>query len=333
MSEIYDLLVRHGTVILFLVAFIDRIGIPLPSAPWLLAAGAMAVAGKINWLTALVAAAFGGLLADMIWFYLGRHFGKSVLGFLCRISFEPDSCARRTQNLYTRYGMRGLVASKFIPGLSTLAPPLAGNSGISTPRFFFFDGLSSMLHAACLILVGVLFSRQLEQIINALVGLGNSAVGVIAGLAALYISYKYFQRCRLLRELRMARITVDELHQQQEAGEKPMILDLRPHIELEQDPSLIRGAIHMTMDEVEQRHQEIPRDRDIILYCSCPNEVSSAKVALNLHRKGIARVRPLLGGIDAWRERNYPTDLWVVRVASPPITNFMSEGTKPKTNS
>jgi membrane protein DedA with SNARE-associated domain/rhodanese-related sulfurtransferase len=329
MSEIYDLLVRHGPVILFLVAFIDRIGIPLPSAPWLLAAGAMAVAGKINWLTALVAAAFGGLLADMIWFYLGRHFGKSVLGFLCRISFEPDSCARRTQNLYTRYGMRGLVASKFIPGLSTLAPPLAGNSGISTPRFFFFDGLSSMLHAACLILVGVLFSRQLEQIINALVGLGNSAVGVIAGLAALYISYKYFQRCRLLRELRMARITVDELHQQQEAGEKPMILDLRPHIELEQDPSLIRGAIHMTMDEVEQRHQEIPRDRDIILYCSCPNEVSSAKVALNLHRKGIVRVRPLLGGIDAWRERNYPTELWVVRVASPPITNFMSEGTNP----
>jgi membrane protein DedA with SNARE-associated domain/rhodanese-related sulfurtransferase len=328
MSEIYDLLVRHGTVILFVVVFIDRIGVPLPSAPWLLAAGALAVASKMNWLTALVAAAFGGLLADMIWFYLGRHFGKSVLGFLCRISFEPDSCARRTQNLYTRYGMRGLVVSKFIPGLSTLAPPLAGNSGISTPRFIFFDGLSSMLHAACLILVGVLFSRQLEQIISALAGLGHGAIGVVAGLVALYIGYKYFQRYRLLHELRMARITVDELHQQQEAGEKPMILDLRPHIELAQNPSLIRGAIHMAMDEVEHRHQEIPRDRDIILYCSCPNEVSSAKVALNLHRKGIARVRQLQGGIDAWRERNYPTDLWVVRVASPPIANSMSELTK-----
>jgi rhodanese-related sulfurtransferase len=189
--------------------------------------------------------------------------------------------------------------------------------------------LGSALHGACFILVGVLFSRQLEQIINALVGLGHGAIGVIAGLAALYIGYKYFQRYRVLHELRMARITVDELHQKQEAGEKPMILDLRPHIELEQDHSLIRGAIHMTMDEVEHRHQEIPRDRDIILYCSCPNEVSSAKVALNLHRKGIVRVRPLLGGIDAWRERNYPTELWVVRVASPPITNFMSEGTNP----
>jgi rhodanese-related sulfurtransferase len=151
---------------------------------------------------------------------------------------------------------------------------------------------------------------------------------VIAGLVALYIGYKYFQRYRLLRELRMARITVDELHQQQEAGEKPIILDLRPHIELDQDPSLIRGAIHMSMDEVEHRHHEIPRDRDIILYCSCPNEVSSAKVALRLHRKGIARVRPLLGGIDAWRERNYPTELRVVRVASPPITNSVNEGLK-----
>jgi membrane protein DedA with SNARE-associated domain len=328
MRDIYELLVRHGTVILFFVVFIDRIGIPLPSAPWLLAAGALAVAGKIDWLTALVAATFGGLLADVIWFYLGRHYGKSVLGFLCRISFEPDSCARRTQNLFTRYGMRGLVVSKFIPGLSTLAPPLAGNSRVSTSRFFFFDGLSSVLHGGCFILLGVLFNRQLEQIIHALVGLGHGAIGVVAGLAALYISFKYFQRHRLLRELRMARITVDELHQKQEAGEKPMILDLRPHIELAQNPSLIRGAIHMTMDEVEHRHQEIPSDRDIILYCSCPNEVSSAKVALNLHRKGIARVRPLLGGIDAWRERNYPTEMWVGRVASPPTTSFISEGTK-----
>jgi membrane protein DedA with SNARE-associated domain/rhodanese-related sulfurtransferase len=328
MSEIYELLVRHGTVILFLVVFTDRIGIPLPSAPWLLAAGALAVGGRINWLTALVAATLGGLLADMIWFYLGRHYGNRVLGLLCRISLEPDSCARRTQNLHTRYGMRGLMVSKFIPGLSTLAPPLAGNSGMSAPRFLFFDGLSSALHGGCFISVGVLFSRQLQQIINALVGLGQGAVGVVAGLVALYISYKYFQRYRLLRELRMARITVDELHQKQEAGEKPIILDLRPHVELAQNPSLIRGAIHMTMDEVEHRYQEIPRDRDVILYCSCPNEVSSAKVALNLHRKGIARVRPLLGGIDAWRERNYPTELWVVSVANPPTTNFMSEGTR-----
>ena len=165
-------------------------------------------------------------------------------------------------------------------------------------------------------LLGVLFTHQLDQVIAALASLGGNALGVVAGLAALYIGYKYFQRHRLLRELRMARITVDELHQKQEAGERPLIIDLRSSEELEHDPSMIRGARHTTLDEMERREQEIPRDRDIILYCSCPNEVSSARMALQLRRKGITRVRPLLGGIDAWRERNYPTELRAVGVVS-----------------
>jgi membrane protein DedA with SNARE-associated domain/rhodanese-related sulfurtransferase len=308
MNEILELLVRHGATILFATVFVEQIGIPLPAAPWLLASGALIGAGKLNWWIVLSAATFGSLLGDLIWFYLGRHYGNRVLGLLCHVSLEPDSCTRRMQNLFTRYGMRGLVLAKFIPGLGTLAPPLAGNSGVSTIRFIFFDGLSSVLYTGCFILVGVLFSQQLEQIINALAGLGRGAIGVVAGLAALYIAFKYLQRQRLLRELRMARITVEELYQKQEAGEHPVILDLRQLVEHELNPTVIRGALHMTTDEVEHRHEEIPRDRDIILYCSCPNEVASAGVALHLHRKGISRVRPLLGGFDAWKERNYPTE-------------------------
>ena len=213
--------------------------------------------------------------------------------------------------------MPGIVVAKFIPGLSTLAPPLAGNSGVSTRRFLFFDGLSSVMYEGCFIFAGVLFSSQLEQVFIALNGLGRSAFGVFVGAAVCYIGYKYYRRRRLLNDLRMAKITVDELHQKLEAGERPIILDLRSLAELEQNPTLIRGARHATADEIEsQRQEEIPRDRDIILYCSCPNEVSSARAALQLRRKGIVRVRPLLGGIDAWRERNYPTELWAVGVAS-----------------
>jgi len=328
MNETLEFLVRHGATVLFVAVFVDQMGVPLPAVPWLLAAGALAGAGKMNWVAALSAATFGSLSADMIWFYLGRYRGQRVLNLLCRISLEPDSCVRRTENLFTRYGMRGVVVAKFIPGLSTLLPPLAGNAGVSTSRFVFFDGLSSLLYGGGFMLAGVLFSHQLQQLINALGGLGRSALGVVAGLVALYIGYKYFQRQRLLKELRMARITVDELHQRQEAGENPIILDLRSQIELEQDPSLIRGALRMTMDEVQHRHQEIPRDRDIILYCSCPNEVSSARVALQLHRKGISRVRPLLGGIDAWRDRNYPVELHVVGVTSTEFL-FMESGAPP----
>ena len=138
----------------------------------------------------------------------------------------------------------------------------------------------------------------------------------MTGLAALYVGYKYVQGRRLLSGLRMARITVDELLQKQEAGENPVILDLRSHLAMKHNPLRIRAALHMTMEEVQLREQEIPRDRDIILYCSCPNEESSARVALSLHRKGILRVRPLLGGLDAWQERNYPTELHTVERAS-----------------
>jgi membrane protein DedA with SNARE-associated domain/rhodanese-related sulfurtransferase len=308
MNETLEFLVRHGAIVLFAAVFVEQIGIPLPAAPWLLAAGALAGAGKMNWLVALGASVTGSLLADLVWFYLGRRYGSRVLAILCRVSLEPDSCVRNTSNLFDRYGLPGLIPAKFIPGLGTLGPPLAGYSGASVPRFVLFDGLSALLHEGGFILAGWLFSRQLEQILNALGRMGGDALVLFLALAALYIGYKAFQRQRILRELKLSRITVDELRRKQEAGEQPVILDLRSRIELEHNPALIFGALHMSMEEVESRHLEIPRDREIILYCSCPNEVSSARMAMRLHRKGILRVRPLLGGIDAWRERNYPME-------------------------
>ena len=209
-----------------------------------------------------------------------------------------------------------LIVAKFIPGLSTLVPPLAGISGVGAPRFFFFDGLGSLLYAGCFVPLGVLFSRQLEQVIAALASLGSGALGLVAGLAALYIGYKYFQRRRLLSELRTARITVDELYQKLEAGENPIVLDLRPLAEVERNPLLIRGARHMTMDEVPVASTRFLAT--VILFSIVPDrtKASSARLALLLRRTGILRVRPLLGGIDAWRERNYPTDVRAVGMGS-----------------
>src|SRR5262245_39102684 len=149
MSEILDFLTRHGPLVIFLVLFIEQVGVPLPAAPWLLAAGALAGAGKLNAVSALAAGTFGSLVADVIWFYLGRRYGHRVLKLICRISLERDSCVRRTQDVFTRYGMRGVIASKFIPGLSTLAPPMAGSSNVGAGRFFIFDGLGSLLYVAC----------------------------------------------------------------------------------------------------------------------------------------------------------------------------------------
>src|SRR6185369_569347 len=143
MNETLEFLVRHGAAVLFAAVFVEQMGLPLPAAPWLLAAGALTATDRMNWVVALGAASLGSVLADLIWFYLGRYGGQRVLNLLCRISLEPDSCVRRTQDVFTRYGMRGVIAAKFIPGLSTLAPPLAGHAGVSAPRFLFFDGLGS----------------------------------------------------------------------------------------------------------------------------------------------------------------------------------------------
>jgi rhodanese-related sulfurtransferase len=202
-----------------------------------------------------------------------------------------------------------VVVAKFVPGMSTVAPPLAGMAGVPVGQFLLFDGFGALLYGGSLLCLGYLFSTQIEQIGAAMSHVGGGALSFMLGLAALYVAYKYWQRRSLLRELRMARITVAELRQKLEAGENPVILDLRSKAELERDPSVIQGAIHLLLDEIEARRHEFPHDRDIIVYCSCPNEATAAKVALLLQRHGFTRVRPLLGGIDAWREGNHPMEV------------------------
>jgi membrane protein DedA with SNARE-associated domain/rhodanese-related sulfurtransferase len=306
MNDSTQFLLNHGASIVFAAVFLEQLGLPLPAVPVLLAAGGLSATGQFSPLLGLGVVVLACLVADTFWFYLGRYRGHRVLGLLCRISLEPDSCVRRTQNMFTRHGLRGVVVAKFVPGLSTVAPPLAGMSGVKVGPFLLADGLGSILYGGAFIFLGYLFSDQLAKIAAALAGVGGSALALVIGLAAAYIGFKYWQRRRILRELRMARITVAELRRKQEAGEDLIILDLRPGVDLDLDPYFIRGAVHLAVEEVESRHHEIPRDREVIVYCSCPNEVSSARVALLLHRKGVTRVRPLLGGIDAWREMDYP---------------------------
>src|SRR5262249_28302499 len=182
-------------------------------------------------------------------------------------------------------------------------------------RFFLVDGLGSLLYGICFIGLGFLFSSQIHQIGSAIGQLGGGALGLLFRLAPIYIGCQILRRRLRSRRQAVARVTPEELRQKQTSGENLVILDLRSPTELELDPSIIQGAIHLAVTEVENRHGEIPRDRDVIVYCSCPNEVTSARVALLLRRKGITRVRPLLGGIDAWREQNYP-----MQTFSPAVT-------------
>jgi membrane protein DedA with SNARE-associated domain/rhodanese-related sulfurtransferase len=309
-NETSRYLISHGLPFIFVAVFVDQIGIPIPAAPWLLAAGALAAAGKFPWVMAIGLSMLACLIADFIWFYLGRYRGMQVLGFLCRVSLEPDTCVRRTVNVFTRYGWRGIIIAKFVPGMSTVTPPLAGMSKITGGQFLFFDVISSLLYSGGFMLLGYIFSNEISQIAAGMQSFGGDALIVILAILVAYIAYKYWQRQRLLRELRMAKISVNELGQMLDSGEKPLILDVRPVPELEEDPSIIRGAVHLSIDDLDKRHPELPRDKDIVIYCDCPNEVSSAKIALMLRHRGFTRVRPLLGGIDAWRKGKYPMGVW-----------------------
>lgn len=320
MTETISLLAQHGLLIVFAIVLLEQLGLPLPAPPVLLAAGALSAAGQFNVWLGIVVTMFACLIADYVWFYLGRRRGGTVLGWLCRISLEPDSCVRRTQNMFTRHGMRVLVLAKFIPGLSTIAPPLAGMSGVGTGRFLLLDGAGALLYGAVCFFLGRCFSNQLGQILQALSHIGAGALALLISVFALYIGFKFWQRQRLLRELRAARITVDELYQQLAAGGSPLIFDLRARAELESDPAVIQGAIHLDFEALEKRHHEFPRDQDIVMYCSCPNEVTSAKAAQALRRKGFTRVRPLLGGIDSWRQRNYPVESYALK--PPEVSGF-----------
>jgi membrane protein DedA with SNARE-associated domain/rhodanese-related sulfurtransferase len=304
----FDFLAEHGASVLFWVVFVGQLGFPFPAIPLLVAAGALVGAGKMSLATALLMPVAASLPPDLAWYYLGRQKGGKVLGFLCRLSLEPDSCVRDTENVFHRTGPRALLFAKFIPGFSIVASPLAGIVGMSAATFVAYDIGGAVIWAAVSTGVGALFNNQLEQ----LVALFDQAGGLLLAILFLgmagFIAYKFYHRQKFLRHLRMARISADELKQRMDAGDAISVVDVRNPFALDLDPESIPGAINFTLEDIEHRHHEIPRDRDIVLYCTCPNEISSARTAFLLKRKGIHRVRPLEGGLDAWRERKFPLE-------------------------
>jgi membrane protein DedA with SNARE-associated domain len=268
MTESVQFLIRHGYTVIFAFVLAEQLGFPLPAIPVLLAAGAVAGAGHLNFGFVLAAAIAASLLADSFWYELGRRRGIKVLQLLCRISLEPDSCVRRTEDVFIRHGARSLLVAKFIPGINTAAPPLAGIFRMKYSRFLAFDSAGAFLWAGGFLGLGWLFSDQLERVADWAAQLGGWLLVILVGGAAGYIVWKYYQRQKFLRELRIARITAQELKQKIDAGEAVVVVDLRHRIDFEAEPEAIPGALHVPPEELEQRHGEIPRDRELILYCT-----------------------------------------------------------------
>lgn len=268
MDEAVSYLIRRGYAVLFVWVTAEQFALPVPSEPVLLAAGALARAGRLTLPVAVLVAVAGALVADVVWYEIGRTRGSRVLRFLCRISLERDSCVRQSQERFARHGARALLVAKFVPGLNTVAQPLAGILGVPRRRFLLFDGLGAMLWAGSYMTLGYVFGDQLERV--ALYGdrLGTWLIVLLLAALVLYVGVKYVRRQRFIRQLRIARITPAELKAKLDAGDPVMIVDLRHSLDFAADPAVVPGAIHLTPDEVERRAAEIPRDREVVLYCT-----------------------------------------------------------------
>ena len=308
MHATLDFLIHHGYWVLLGWVFLEQLGLPVPSLPVLLAAGALAGNGRMSFWASLLLVTLGALSADSAWFQLGRRKGIRVLQFLCKISLEPDSCVRRTEGIFAKQGARSLLLAKFIPGLGTVAPPLAGIFHMRARRFLLYDAAGSAIWGIVLLGTGYIFSSQIEKIAEQAERLGKWLGVVVVGILVAYIAYKYIARQRFLRELRIARISVQELKALIDDGEEVVVVDLRHALDFEADPEKIPGAFRMDSEELESKSDQLPRDHDVVLYCTCPNEATSAKTALLLRKQGIRKIRPLQGGLDAWRQSGYPVE-------------------------
>lgn len=268
MNKLTDLVLRYGMTFLFLNVFLGQAGVPIPTLPTIVVAGALAADGKMSWVAVLALTFIATVLADLIWFYLGRWYGQRILKLLCKVSLSPDSCVRQTERFFDRWGLSSLLFAKFIPGFSTVAPPLAGGSGATLLRFLIFTAGGTLLWAGTAFLGGFIFHSAIERVLTFLTSLGSWALVLGGALLALYIIFKWNERRRFYKALRMARITVDELHRLMKEGKPPLVADVRTGPGRARDPRRIPGAIVLDTENLDAQIRDLPTKREIILYCT-----------------------------------------------------------------
>jgi membrane protein DedA with SNARE-associated domain len=268
MKSALAFVLHHGYLVVGLVAFVDQFGIPFPAVPFLVAAGALARSGQLSLLPVGLVAVMAAIAAHGIWYEAGRRGGGDVLGFMCRLALEPDVCVRRGHDFFARWGAGAVVLSNLVPGIGVVAQPIAGTMRMSRALFLGLNLLGALLWAGLPLALGYWFSAQVESILAAGAQLRGSAVVLLAGAFLAYLGWKLLRRRLLYRELRLARITPEELWQRLEQQEPLVVLDLRHALEFAADPRTIPGALRMSPDELDQRYKEIPRDREVVLYCS-----------------------------------------------------------------
>jgi membrane protein DedA with SNARE-associated domain/rhodanese-related sulfurtransferase len=306
--NLVSVIAQQGLWLVFANVLLQQLGVPVPAEPTLVVAGSLAARGLLP-LPGLVGVTWlAVLIADSTWYWMGRRYGNQVLRVVCRLALSPDSCVRTTEQTFSHWGLKSLAVAKFIPGFSMVAPPMAGAMRVSWSSFLLFDLMAAVLWSSVGIGAGLIFYRQVDRILAALAGLGGWAPAVGVSLLAAFVSWKWVQRRRFYRTLRMARISVDELKRLIDVGARPVIFDVRTAAARERDPQRIPGAIALELAQVDGVVAELPDEREVILYCNCPSEASAARIARLLMDRGVRLVRPLAGGLQAWIDAGFKAE-------------------------
>jgi membrane protein DedA with SNARE-associated domain/rhodanese-related sulfurtransferase len=299
MHQLILLMAQYGLLVVFAGVLLDEGGLPIPCFPILVVAGAATVTGHYSLLLVIAIAVTACVLADLFWYWAGKRYGRRILSLLCRISLAPDSCVRQTENLFSRVGPWSLLFVRYVPGLTNITVAMAAITPMPAATFILLNMAGAALYFGLPVLLGALFYRAIDDVLNTMVALGTVGIVAVLGALALYILLRWWQRQAFIRQLRMDRISVDELIGMIDTGNVPVILDVRSAATRARD-GIIPGALPAHPQDIHPTLMEFDRSAEIVVYCACPNEASAATATLHLRKAGFRKIRPLLGGVDAW---------------------------------
>jgi membrane protein DedA with SNARE-associated domain/rhodanese-related sulfurtransferase len=301
MDTLLHVIAAYGLWFVFISVLLDQGGLPVPSYPAIIVTAALASSQGQSLLPILLVAVAGAVLADLLWFAGGRRYGASLLRLVCKVSLSPESCIGQTRRVYGRWGTPSLIVAKYVPGFAAVATTLAGETGTSLRRFLVFDTLGAALWAGGAVALGAIFRDAVDAVLARLADLGHLALVVLLAIVGLFVAGKWWRRRQFLMQIRMARIAPDELRELLESDPRPTVLDVRT-LDRRNATGWIPDSIHAP-DVV---GLGLPLEAEIVTYCDCPHDASSALAAKKLKERGYSRVRPLAGGLIAWREAGHP---------------------------